>query len=342
MTRPDRIARAIRSGLDFLRRSQLKSGEFITLVDSDPDLGRHPVHDSSPFATMHIATSLLQLRDAGVADIIDRAAQFLRSEMLTGGLWRFWTQTHPGSMGIPPDTDDTACIAHLLQQLGIPFPDNRASLLGNRSPRGTFYTWILPRPRHLLYPAAWHLFRRSAKAKEALALFFRSGQEPPEPLGVDAVVNANALLYLGDGPQTERVSRWLADVVRQGRAATSDTFYQSDYALFYALARCHEKGVASLRDLSAVMVSRIEASVPAALPALECALAACALSILAPASPSLAAFAEYLLSTQQPDGFWAARVFYYGGYKRIRAWGSAELTTGFCVEALARCQRVQS
>ncbi len=333
---------AIHRGVEFLRRRQLPSGEFETLVGPDPDLVKGSQPDPSLFATMHVAISLLEVRHDDAAAMVSRAAGFLRSEMLPGGLWRFWTASHPGSPGIPPDTDDTACISHLLRQLGIPFPDNQAAILGNRSPLGTFYTWILPRTRHLLHPRAWHLFRRSANARKAVMIFFRSGQEPPDPYGVDAVVNANALLYLGDGPHTKRVSHWLADVVRQGLAATRDRWYQSEYALFYALARCHERGVASLRDLSAVMARRIESSEPVKLPSLECALAACALSILAPASPSLPAFVESLLSTQQPDGCWVPRVFYYGGYKRIRAWGSAELTTGFCLEALARYRRAQS
>jgi len=333
---------AIHRGLEFLQRRQLPSGEFETLAGPDPDFVNHSQPDPILFTTVHIAISLLEVRHDAAAAMVSRAADFLRSEMLPGGLWRFWTASHPGSPGIPPDTDDTACIAYLLHQVGIPFPDNRASLLGNRSPQGTFYTWILPRPRHLLHPGAWHLFRRSAKAKESVAIFFRSGQEPPDPLGVEAVVNANALLYLGDGPQTARISRWLADVVRHGRAATSDRYYQSEYALFHALARCMEHGVVSLRDLSAVMVRRIEASEPASLPALECGLAACALSILAPASPSLPAFIECLLAAQKSAGCWPARVFYYGGFKRYRAWGSAELTTGFCLEALARYQRARS
>ena len=343
MTMSDaRCEAAIQRGVEFLQRRQLPSGEFETLAGPDPDFVSNSQPDPILFTTVHVAISLLEVRHDAAAEMVPRAAEFLRSEMLPGGLWRFWTASHPGSPGIPPDTDDTACIAHLLQQLGIPFPDNRASLLGNRSPQETFYTWILPRPRHLLHPGAWHLFRRSAKAREAVAIFFRSGQEPPDPLGVEAVVNANALLYLGDGPHTSCVSRWLADVVRQGRATSSDRYYQSEYALFHALARCIEHGVASLQDLSAVMVRRIEASEPAALPALECALAACALSILAPASPSLPALIECLLAAQQPDGGWPARVFYYGGYKRCRAWGSAELTTGFCLEALARYQRTRS
>lgn len=333
---------AIHRGVEFLRRRQLPSGEFQTLVGPDPDFMTDSQPDPILFTTVHVAISLLEVRHDDAAAMVSRAADFLRSEMLPGGLWRFWTASHPGSPGIPPDTDDTACIAHLLKQLGIPFPDNRASLLGNRSPQGTFYTWILPRTRHLFYPGAWHLFRRSAKARKAVAIFFQSGQEPPDPSGVEAVVNANALLYLGDGPHTERVSAWLADVVRQGLAATTDRYYQSECALFHALARCHEQGNASLRDLSAVMVRRIESFSPAELPALECALAACALSILAPASPLLARFVESLLSTQQPDGCWGPRVFYYGGYKRYRAWGSAELTTGFCLEALARSKCARS
>src|SRR3546814_3679182 len=42
----------------------------------------------------------------------------------------------------------------------------------------------------------------------------------------------------------------------------------------------------------------------------------------------------YLLRQQSKNGDWPRRLFYYGGPKRIIGWGSEELSTGFCLEAL--------
>jgi hypothetical protein len=46
-----------------------------------------------------------------------------------------------------------------------------------------------------------------------------------------------------------------------------------------------------------------------------------------------------LVGSQREDGSWPARVFYYSGFGKDLSFGSAELTTGFCVEALARVAR---
>lgn len=75
---------------------------------------------------------------------IAQGLDFLHRRQLPGGLWRFWTASHPGSPGIPPDTDDTACITHLLRRLGITVPDNRGCLLSNRDREGRFRTGTEP------------------------------------------------------------------------------------------------------------------------------------------------------------------------------------------------------
>jgi hypothetical protein len=42
------------------------------------------------------------------------------------------------------------------------------------------------------------------------------------------------------------------------------------------------------------------------------------------------------------DGEWARAVLYYGGPKRYYGWGSEELTTGFCLEALLRYRAAEA
>lgn len=333
---------AIDKGLYFLRRRQLPSGEFETLVGPDPDLMTECQPDPSLFATMHVATSLLEVDHGDAEAMVSRAAEFLTSEMLPGGLWRFWTASHLGSPGIPPDTDDTACITHLLRRLGIDVPDNRGCLLANRDRNLLLRTWILPRPGHALRPRSWPMLRHAHRNRDRIALFFRSGPEPPPADGVDAVVNANALLLFGDQAASTPIVTWLSTIVDDGTAVKADRWYQSDLALFYAIARGVEQGVTSLAaiaDRVRALAERIEVR---SLSSLETALLLSVLAALGASRPRIDAAAEAIIAAQRHDGSWPARVFYYSGFGRHLSWGSAELTTGFCVEALSRAIRTNA
>jgi hypothetical protein len=335
----DRLQTAIDRGVRFLRGRQLPSGEFTTLVGPDPDLHADVQPDPSLFATMHVATSLLEVRHDDVAGMVSRAAEFLRSEMLPGGLWRFWTASHPGSPGIPPDTDDTACITHFLRRLGMPVPDNLCSLLGNRDRHGLLRTWIVPRQLHALRPRSWPMLLHARRNRDRIKLFFRSGPEPPPADGVDVVVNANALLVLGDHSAVAPIVAWVQRVLVDGTAAATDRWYQGELPLFYAIARGVEHGVQALAaaaDLVREKAQRVDAS---GLTPLETALLASTVAILGGPLVGLDAAAGALTAAQAEDGSWPARAFYYSGFNRDLAWGSAELTTGLCVEALSRSLR---
>jgi hypothetical protein len=43
-----------------------------------------------------------------------------------------------------------------------------------------------------------------------------------------------------------------------------------------------------------------------------------------------------LLAREGPAGEWPATAMYYGGPKKYYGWGSEEVTTGICIEALSR------
>ena len=53
-------------------------------------------------------------------------------------------------------------------------------------------------------------------------------------------------------------------------------------------------------------------------------------------SPLIARGIDHLLATQHADGGWPSAPYYYGGPKQSVSWGSRELTTGLCLEALSR------
>jgi len=65
-------------------------------------------------------------------------------------------------------------------------------------------------------------------------------------------------------------------------------------------------------------------------------LGICTLLDLGWEEEGLEAFVQYVLNAQSSKGFWERRILYYGGPKKLIGWGSEELTTAFCLEALAR------
>ena len=346
MIRTGDLERAIQRGIEFLAKNQLSSGEFKTLASSDEDLCRSPQHDPSPFATMHITDSVLRIRNEIAEEIVRRSAGFLVDQMLAGGLWKFWNRGSGGFSFIPPDADDTSCIAALLRKIGPGGICPAGVLLGNRNSQGLFYTWILPRWRHALYPSAWLPLCKARQITARQRDFFSAGEDPPDREGIDAVVNANVILYLGECRQTEPARAWLAQVVKSDRETSSDRSYQSSYALYYALLRCEENGLSFARPLLKQAALKLEkllcSSVLGTIDPLEAGLSACVLSSHAAHSECYRALILKLLGAQRDDGGWPAKAFYFGGYKRVRAWGSAELVTGFCVEALGRYLRVAS
>jgi len=74
---------------------------------------------------------------------------------------------------------------------------------------------------------------------------------------------------------------------------------------------------------------------------LDTALAVCALTDWDANPVEAAAACRYLESVQAADGSWPPAAMYFAGPRLdppLPRWGSEELTTGFCVEALARCR----
>jgi len=69
---------------------------------------------------------------------------------------------------------------------------------------------------------------------------------------------------------------------------------------------------------------------------LNTALAACALLYWGSSTPALECAIHLLLTEQRRDGSWPRAALYYSGPKKLYAWGSEELITGFCLEALLR------
>lgn len=328
---------SVARGLDFLRRSQLPSGEFKVLMSTDHSLERDCVVDSSPFPTALIAYSL-GFADAPVAaEMLEKSVRFFLAEMEGPGLWRYWTKQHQYHSIIPPDLDDIACVSYVLRRHGVSFPANLKLILANRDARGLFYTWLTPRWPLPPVPAYWRVVLRQWLNPVKLYYFWKLNESAPGD--VDCVVNANVLLYVGESRETRPVVDYLLDLMRRGREDCCDKWHLNRFTFHYVLARNFHAGVSSLAEARAESVGRLISAAQAdgsiGENALETALAVCALLYWGSAPPELERAVGFLLASQRADGAWSRAVLYYGGPKKYYGWGSDELTTGFCLEALS-------
>jgi len=325
-------ARAISAALDFLAQSQLPSGELRAYYSFDETLATDRRPDGTIFVTAIVLYCLEFVRDARARQVVARGLSFLRSEMIGPGLWQYWTRAGAW-MPIPPDLDDTCCAAFVLQQHGQSFRHLRGLLLANRTRQGAFYTWLVPRwslSTDLLYWRAmlpqllrWRPWRR---------FWARTAARPED---VDCVVNANVLLLLGADPASLPAVEYLTGIIRERREACCDTWYRRPLSVYYAVSRAYFHGVRELGCVKDVVIERIE-TIERFPDQIEAALAACTLANFGCRSPVGDAAIQYLLGTQGPDGSWPALPLYWGGPPPAPAWGSEALTTGVCLEALAR------
>ena len=298
--------------------------------------------DESPFATNHIVYSLGFSQRPAAQEMIDRALNFFKAEMREPGLWHYWLKGSEKHRYIPPDLDDTACISYLFKRHGVSFPDNRPLFWLNRDPANRFYTWLIPRPRLTANLTYWRIVL--GDLNPARLYFFWTTSEAARD-DVDGVVNANVLLYLGQSEQTRPIIDYLIEIIQIEREADCDKWYSDPFPFYYALSRNYHAGIEALSEASQEIVLRLErATRPSGMigaNVLDTALAACTLLNLERASPVLAQALldkaiAYLIEMQDETGAWPCFKLFYGGPKRLNGWGSKELTTGFCLEALER------
>ncbi len=319
----------------FLRNRQLAHGEFVTLVGADRQMS-DPAFDSSPFITSFVLYGLAQLERALVEDVVSKAASFLFAEMECGGVWRYWSSRQHKHCRLPPDVDDTACISYALESAGYRPPNNEWAFRANQDSVGRFKTWLFVTRRNCF--ALRFLTARSVGFCQA-RVRTRTVATPPaeDPRfqimhirrdDVDAVVNANALLYLGERPDTLAALEFVVEKVLDESAAWS-LYYEDRLALYYAAARAFRHSAPRLALVRDHIVARISERRLERFSPLQAALAASALLTFEPASTAAANLLGFIVDTQRSDGGWDAYPFY-------NVWGSEELTTGLCLEVLAR------
>jgi hypothetical protein len=320
-----RAKTAITKGLAFLAERQRPSGELQACL-SRP-IAPEPAHDPSIFATALIARSLVGIGEA--RDLRQRACDFIESHRERFGVWRHWTRGHAQFHYVPPDIDDTAVACIALHANGRDVPANTDLLFASRDREsGLFFSWISWRLRWVSSFAYWwisltHLLRHPFRSTAFYLVTPAARQD------IDGVVNANALFYLGRSAQTEPVVGFLLRVLGEHRETVCDKWYDDPFVVWYFFSRALRH---SDIDGGTLVLDRLRSAAPQN--ALDRALALCVEQDWG-APPEDSSIAT-LLDLQQASGGWPLAFFYKGGRTR---WGSEELTTGFCLEALDRWLR---
>jgi 4-hydroxybenzoate polyprenyltransferase len=334
---------SLRRSIAFLKWSQLAHGEFAGLVASDPDLS-DGVLESSPFFTTFVLYALQQVSDASAPGMIDKAVRFLEEQKQVGGLWRYYSPRQHKHYRLPPDLDDTACASFALRQARWRTPENEWAFKLAQDEAGRFRTYFLPtgniRMAVVLALGQFQArcYRRIARSSPQTNLEVQSTEVDIVPIDdVDPIVNANAILFLGEGEITKAAIEYLIRVFPEAREGEFSLYYRDKLILAYMIARAFRHSAPSLGVLKDPILSYLDARARSGelfQDALSAAMAASILITFDDYGSLLDALVDIILRLQGEDGSWKQHAFYTGvpGYW----WGSRELTTGFCVEALAR------
>ena len=329
--RPDvtELETALDRAVGFLYGRQKPYGEFETLASPDEDMTGRCAFQSSPFVTAHVLYCIGCLRDSRVQEMTVRGLDFLQSEMDEVGLWRFWSSRSEWHRLLLPDADDTCCASFVLETNHRPVPPNRALILASRNDMGLFFTWLVPRSGSASRASS---ALEDVTNLEAAFAMSRHGNVDD----IDCVVNANALLYLGQSQDTRQAVQHLIDVVLGGKEGECSDFYPDALAFYYAVSRAYRHSVRSFCVLASHVTDRVarrQSADGSFGDELSTALAICTLLNFRSGAAAIHAAAQFLLGAQGVDGSWPCTSMFLGAG---RYYGSKELTTASCVEALAR------
>lgn len=337
----DAVNSSISNGVKFLHEHQFANGEFCAYLSGDDAMSEWNLPDSTIFPTILIGSSLLFLKDQPlVEEILFKIENFLKYQMGRYGTWNHFTNLHRLRFLCPQDIDDTACATAFLKQRNVEYPQslNKSIISHNRRKDGLFYTWFAFRFRFNFSRAYWRLILPGI-LQPGKQLFFWHKMECGR-YDVDTVVNANVLYCLGEGNITEPIINHLIETILKQKEGDCDRWYRNLFSVYYFISRNYHAGIERLSCIRQPIIDRIlEQSKPdgrLGQTVLDTALALCSLLNFNYESPSIEKAILFLIHSQKESGEWERWRMYYGGPKKITGYGSEELTTAFCLEALTR------
>jgi len=331
---------AIKKGITYLRQHQFPNGEFCCYIGHEDHL-KDTIPYSTVFPTSLICYSLLKLSHfQEVKEILGLSGTFLQFQSMRGGVWNNFTTWSPLFPLCPADVDNTSCASKVLQATGREYTDNRKILLANRAKSGLFYTWYTLRPNTVQDKNYWMLLLREYKNPIGALLFWHKFECNRND--IDAVVNANVLFYLGLDQSTAPIVKYLLEIIANHKEEDCDLWYRNPFSIYYFFSRIYNEGIKELEPLKQPIIERIVSTVKAdgslGNCVLDTAFGIISLLHLNYQGSIVEQAVEYLMINQGLHGDWPRWAVFYGGPKKLSCFGSEELTTGFCLEALALYQ----
>jgi hypothetical protein len=332
-----KLEESLSLAIRYLHQHQYPNGEFCCYLGHE-DAMKDTIPDSNVFPTSLIAYALLNLQHIKeVEEMLNRAAAFLQFQSMRGGVWNNFTSWHPYFPICPADVDNTACASKVLQALYKEFPDNEEILLANRSKNGLFYTWYALRPNKVRIKNYWLLLLRELKYPIKSMMFWL--KNACNRNDIDAAVNANVLFYLGLRPSTKPIISYLLDIIEKNKEADCDKWYRHPFSIYYFISRNYAAGILDLEPVRESIIDRVLSTArqngQLGKSILDTAWGMISLIHLKCDPSKLQKSADYLLSQQGVYGEWPRWAVYYGGPDKSITYGSEEMTTAFCIEALS-------
>ncbi|TKC59253.1 hypothetical protein FBD94_17125 [Pedobacter hiemivivus] len=331
------IENSVLKGIRYLQDHQYPNGEFCCYIGQDDEM-KMCITQSNIFPTSLISYSILHLRHIPEAsEILDKACAFLQYQAMRGGVWNNFTILNPLFRICPPDVDNTVCASLVLQKLDKHHHPNKELILANCNETGLFYTWFTLRPKFNRMKNYWLLILREFKHPIGTFLFWKNTEATR--YDVDAAVNANILYYLGLNEQTAPIVDYMLDIIAKKKENDCDSWYCNPFTIYYFFSRNYKAGIQELEPAAKTIVERILATLKndhsIGESILDTALGVISLINCGYHSILLEKTIEYIIDQQKHSGGWHRWAVYYGGPKKRLTYGSEEMTTGFCLEALA-------
>lgn len=331
------IEQSILKAVKYLHQRQFPNGEFCCYIGHEDHM-KDCRPQSHVFPTSLICYSLLKVAEIPEANyMLQLSASFLQFQSMRAGVWNeytSWSKWHPI---FPCDVDNTSCASIVLKTLNREYPDNRAILLDNRNKGGLFYTWYTFRPNKVWKKDYWLLILRAFR-KPLVAYQFWTKNETTR-YDIDGAVNANVLLYLGLNEDTKHIVPYLLDIISKNNEGDCDMWYRNPLVIYYFFSRNYSAGIKELEPIKIPVIERILTKVNTngsiGDSELDTAMGLISLINLGYDAEVLDHAAQYLINTQKVYGEWPRWAIYYHGPKKLHCIGSEEITTAYCMEALA-------
>ncbi len=267
------------------------------------------VQERNPFVGALGALTLAGLDDPRAKDIVARTKRLTMKAMEYPGLWRYWRS-------LPTDVDSTSiCSLALGAHPWLLSGWNQERILRNCDDRGRIHTWL--------------------------------ADGEINSMDADAVVNANAIAYLGNTPHTKKTQEWLVSLLERGDEQSALHYYWEPMDLYMAMARAIETHGTVFAGAKALLISRIHAcrqAKGAYGDGLCTVLALLALYALGSPPPreQLLASLGLVLDDQQDDGGWPSNPLFSGPLwpnPREYVFHSRAFNTACCVALIDKALR---